>query len=189
MKGCMKNPTGQQVSRNDRNNVYVFRVIWGDRACILRMDFGAPMTPDAQRELRKVIMREPHKATALTDGWLCFKYLDNGEESISTFADISKGDIITYDRPHTPAPCTTPELCTHIRKQRKEATRTATLATRAEILDEPHVNQYIDRIRKASKAINTECPLKNIISVGLLLAAEHYERMHEESHRAAGEQE
>jgi hypothetical protein len=53
-----------------------------------------------EKELRKVILREPHKATALTDGWLCFKYLDNGEESLSTFADISKGDVITYDRPH-----------------------------------------------------------------------------------------
>jgi hypothetical protein len=56
------------------------------------------------RELRKAILREPHKATALTDGWLCFKYLDNGEESLSTFADISKGDVITYSHPHTPAP-------------------------------------------------------------------------------------
>jgi hypothetical protein len=66
---------------------------------------GDIMTAPAQQsELRKVIMREPHKATALTDGWLCFKYLDNGEESISTFADISKGDVITYDRQHPPAP-------------------------------------------------------------------------------------
>ena len=63
------------------------------------------MTPDAQQpEPRIVIIREPHKATALTDGWLCFKYLDNGEESLSTFADISKGDVITYSRPHTHAP-------------------------------------------------------------------------------------
>jgi hypothetical protein len=71
------------------------------------------MTPDPQqqRELRKVIIRESHKATALTDGWLCFKYLDNGEESLSTFADISAGDVITYNRPHTPAP----EQCPHWR--------------------------------------------------------------------------
>jgi len=37
-------------------------------------------------------------------------------------------------RPHTPAPCDTPELCTHIRKQRAEAARTATLAFCEEFL-------------------------------------------------------
>ena len=36
-------------------------------------------------------------------------------------------------RPHTPAPCDIPELCTHIRKQRKEAARAATLVTLEEI--------------------------------------------------------
>jgi len=62
------------------------------------------MTPQPQQqEMKKVLMRESHKATALTDGWLCFKYLDNGEESLSTFADISKGDVITYSRPVAPA--------------------------------------------------------------------------------------
>ena len=53
-------------------------------------------------------------------------------------------------------------------------------ASREWVLDEPHINQYVERIRKASKAMNTECPLKNIISVSLLIAAEHYEKLREE---------
>jgi hypothetical protein len=42
------------------------------------------------------MIEKPHRAIALTDGWLCIKYLEGGEESLTTFADISKGDVITY---------------------------------------------------------------------------------------------
>jgi len=101
MKGCMKNPTGQQVSRNDRNNVYVFRVILGDRACILRMDFGAPMTPDAQQpeplenKIYEILYR--HEGD-LSDGYGYY----GGEKDVLL---ISKeiADLIRT-RPHTPAP-------------------------------------------------------------------------------------
>lgn len=39
---------------------------------------------------------KPYVKESRVDGWLCIKYLDCGEESMSTFADVSKGDIIMY---------------------------------------------------------------------------------------------
>jgi hypothetical protein len=49
---------------------------------------------------------------------------------------------------------------------------------REQVLDEPHIDQYLIRIRKASKALKEES-LRNIISTSLLIAAEHYEAMRE----------
>ena len=55
------------------------------------------MTQQQEHEHYKVIqIDKPYHATALDDGWLCIKYLDGGEESLSTFADISKGDRIMW---------------------------------------------------------------------------------------------
>ena len=52
---------------------------------------------DAQQEIvRSIKIVKPYHAQALVDGWLCIKYLDGEEESLSTFADVSKGDIILY---------------------------------------------------------------------------------------------
>lgn len=69
------------------------------------------MNEKQQQGLRKVIMRDgPHRAIAPDDGWLCFKYLDGGEESISTFADISNGDVITYGIAPSSALALTPAL-------------------------------------------------------------------------------
>lgn len=67
------------------------------------------MTPPAQPEiLRAIRIVKPYHAEALVDGWLCIKYLDGGEESISTFADISKGDMVLYGNAtrSRPAPLT-----------------------------------------------------------------------------------
>lgn len=50
--------------------------------------------------IKAICIEKPHRAIALTDGWLCIKYLEGGEESLTTFADISKGDVITYGRSH-----------------------------------------------------------------------------------------
>jgi hypothetical protein len=71
------------------------------------------MTPARQPQLFKAIkIEKPYEATALTDGWLCIKYLDGGEESLSTFADVSKGDIIRFGHTtHTSAPLSMEERC------------------------------------------------------------------------------
>ena len=59
------------------------------------------MTPAAHPVLRRI---DAHHVILETDGWLCFKYLDCGEESMSPFADVSKGDIIEWGLPgHTSA--------------------------------------------------------------------------------------
>lgn len=61
------------------------------------------MTPK-QKMKKAIVIDKPYRAIALTDGWLCIKYLDGGEESLTTFADISEGDVITYgrSRPYNP---------------------------------------------------------------------------------------
>lgn len=73
------------------------------------------MTPPAQQPEKAphpVLIRMGNKTfQAKTDGWICIKYLDCGEESLSTFADISNGEYIqihSRSRPHTTAQC--PEL-------------------------------------------------------------------------------
>ena len=55
-----------------------------------------PTTEHRPNILRAVKIEKPYHARALVDGWLCIKYLDNGEELVSPFADISRGDIILY---------------------------------------------------------------------------------------------
>ena len=68
------------------------------------------MTTDRQPQIFKAIkIEKPYEAIALIDGWLCIKYLDGGEESLSTFADVLKGDIIRFGHatptsPPAPAP-------------------------------------------------------------------------------------
>lgn len=47
-------------------------------------------------------------------------------------------------------------------------------AERERVVDEPHINQYLERIRKSSIALKDE-KLKTIISVSLSIAADHYE--------------
>ena len=52
---------------------------------------------DAQQKIiRAIRIVKPYHAQALVDGWLCIKYLDGREESLSTFADVSRGDMILY---------------------------------------------------------------------------------------------
>lgn len=50
---------------------------------------------------------------------------------------------------------------------------------REDVLDEPHINQYLERIRKSSVALKDE-RLKTVISVALSIAADHYESLHPE---------
>jgi hypothetical protein len=76
----------------------------------------ALMTPARQPQIFKAIkIEKPYEAIALIDGWLCIKYLDGGEESLSTFADVSKGDIIRFGHTtHTSPPAPeqgTSKLC------------------------------------------------------------------------------
>ena len=63
-------------------------------------------TPARQPQIFKAIkIEKPYEAIALIDGWLCIKYLDGGEESLSTFADVLKGDIIRFGHAtHTSPP-------------------------------------------------------------------------------------
>lgn len=76
-------------------------------------------------------------------------------------------------RPHTSAPAPEPD---HMLSAYAHGQMDGAKAERERVLDEPHVDQYIVRIRKASKALKEE-PLRNIISTSLLIAAEHYEEM------------
>ena len=71
------------------------------------------MTPAPHPVLRRI---DAHHVILETDGWLCFKYLDCGEESISPFADVSKGDIIEWGLPgHTSASSDVLELLNDLR--------------------------------------------------------------------------
>ena len=96
-----------------------------------------------QKIIRAIKIVKPYHAQALVDGWLCIKYLDGSEESLSTFADVSKGDMILYGNatrscPAPAAPDYTNEKCGSekcmVILNRKVEERTAT--TRDQILDD-----------------------------------------------------
>jgi hypothetical protein len=62
-----------------------------------------PVIPQPQI-VKAINVVKPYHVKALVDGWLCIKYLDGGEESLSTFADVSKGDMIIFGNASRPAP-------------------------------------------------------------------------------------